>query len=155
MIETPRIAKTSAQEVARIHLIIPREQVQAEMGPGIQEVIAVIAAQGVTPTGPWLTHHLRMDPGVFDFEICVPVSAPVSPSGRVEPGQLRAATVVRTVHRGSYAGLGAAWKDFGGWIAEHGLKKADDMWECYLVGPDSTPDPTDWRTELNQPLASA
>lgn len=155
MIETPRIAKTSAQEVARIHLAIPREQIQAVMGPGIQEVMAVIAAQGATPAGPWLTHHLRTDPGVFDFEICVPVTAPISPSGRVRPGQVRAATVVRTVHRGPYEGLGAAWKDFGAWIAEHGLKPADDLWECYQVGPDSTPDPTDWRTELNQPLAGA
>jgi len=153
MIETPRIAKTAAQEIARIHLTIPREQIQVVMGPGIQEVMAVIGAQGATATGPWFTHHLRMDPGVFDFEICVPVSAPILASGRVEPGQLRATTVVRTVHRGSYGGLGAAWGDFKAWIAEHGLKPADDLWECYLVGPDSTPDPTDWRTELNQPLA--
>lgn len=47
------------------------------MGPGIQELMATIGAQDVTSTGPWFTHHLRMAEDTWDFEISVPVSAPV------------------------------------------------------------------------------
>jgi hypothetical protein len=43
------------------------------MGPGLRELMAVAAAQGIAPTGPWFSHHLRMDPDIFDFEISVPV----------------------------------------------------------------------------------
>jgi hypothetical protein len=31
--------------------------------------MAAVAAQGIAPAGPWFTHHLRMDPATFDFEI--------------------------------------------------------------------------------------
>ena len=29
---------------------------------------------------------------------------------------------------------------------------APDLWECYVAGPESNPDPATWRTELNRPL---
>ena len=29
-----------------------------------------------------------------------------------------------------------------------------DLWECYTVGPESSPDSADWRTELNRPLCA-
>jgi effector-binding domain-containing protein len=93
-----------------------------------------------------------MDPDIWDFEVGVPVSRPVSPAGRVEPGELPAATVARTVYHGSYEGLGAAWGEFFEWITARGHTPAADFWECYLAGPESGPDPAAWRTELNKPL---
>lgn len=50
-----------------------------------------------------------MDPDTFDFEVGVPVAAPVAAAGRVKPGELPAATVARTVYHGDYSGLGEAW----------------------------------------------
>ena len=35
-----------------------------------------------------------------------------------------------------------------------GLTPADGLWERYLAGPETGPDPAQWRTELNQPLRS-
>ena len=55
------------------------------MGPGIRELTAAVAAKGIAADGPWFTHHLRMDPEVFDFEICVPITADVAAVGRVGP----------------------------------------------------------------------
>ncbi len=121
-------------------------------GAGIDEVRAAIAAQGVEPAGPWLTHHLKMDPKVFDFEICVPVKKPVSASGRVKPGKLPARRVARTVYHGGYEGLGAAWGEFSDWIRKQGLKPSADLWEIYLTDPATVKDPAAYRTELNQPL---
>jgi effector-binding domain-containing protein len=154
MLETPQITQTPAQQVARIHLTVPRSEIQHVMGPGIQEVMTTLAAQGIPPAGPWFTHHLRMDPATFDFEICVPVSRPVTPAGRVQPGELPAAKVARTVYRGPYEGLGAAWGELMAWIAANGHTPREDLWECYVAGPESSADPADWRTELNRPLAA-
>jgi effector-binding domain-containing protein len=61
-------------------------------------------------------------------------------------------TVARTVHHGGYEGLPLAWGKFLAWVADGGHTPAPDLWERYLVGPESSPDPADWRTELNQPL---
>lgn len=152
MIEPPQIATTDTVHVACIPLTVPRDQIPDVMGPGINEVMAAIAAQGLAPAGPLFTHHLRIEPAIFDFEICVPVASPITPFGRVRAGVLPGATVVRTVYRGPYEGLGAAWGEFKTWIAEHAHKARGDLWECYLVGPESGADPAGWRTELNQPL---
>jgi len=152
MLDTPKITETVTQLTAIIPLTIPRAEIQHVMGPGIGELMAAVAAQGLTPTGPWFTHHRRMDPAVFDFEISVPVSAPVAAVGRVRPSQWPAMTVARAVYRGPYEGLGDAWGTFDAWIAENGHKAAPDLWECYVAGPESGSDPKAWRTELNRPL---
>lgn len=54
-----------------------------------------------------------------------------------------------------YEGLGAAWGEFGAWIAAQGHTPAPDLWESYVTGPESSPDPATWRTELTQPPAFA
>jgi effector-binding domain-containing protein len=153
MIDSPQIVKTEAQLAAVIRLTIPRSEIRTAMGPGIGEVMAAVAAQGIGPTGPVFSHHFRMDPEIFDFEVGVPVTSPVAETGRVKAGRLPAATVARTIYRGPYEGLGAAWGEFEAWITAEGHTSAPDLWECYLAGPESNPDPATWRTEFNRPLA--
>lgn len=155
MIDAPQIIQTTAQLTAVIHLNIPRDEIRHVMGPGIGELMSTLAAQGVTPTGPWFSHHLRMAPDVFDFEISVPVASPVTAAGRVKPGLLPATTLARTVYRGPYEGLGSAWSEFDQWLAAQGHTPASDLWECYVAGPESSPDPSSWQTQLNRPIVAA
>jgi len=69
---------------------------------------------------PQIVQTAAMPAATLDFEIGVPVTAPVSAVGRVRAGQLPAATAARTVYR---------------------------------TGPESGPDPANWCTELDRPLA--
>lgn len=153
MLDTPEIVHSEAQEAAVIHLDIPRSEIQSVMGPAIGEVMAAVAAQGGTPAGPVFAHHLKMSDDRFDFEVGVPVKAPISATGRVKPGRLPAAKVARTIYHGPYEGLYSAWGEFDGWVQSHGHKPGHDLWEVYAKGPESGPDPATWRTELNRPLA--
>src|SRR5207247_2369615 len=98
MLEQLQILDTQARLTAVIHLTIPRAEIRTAMGPAMGEVQAAVAAQGVTPAGPMFSHHLRMDPATFDFEVGVPVPAAISASGRVRPVRLPAATVARAVY---------------------------------------------------------
>jgi effector-binding domain-containing protein len=152
MLATPQILETSAQQAAVIHLTVPRSEMMSVFGPAIGELMSALAAQGVEPVGAVFAHHLKMSPGVFDFELGVKTSGPVKAAGRVKPGQLPAAKVARTVYSGPYEGLPSAWGEFNAWMKENGLTQAEDLWELYSVGPQSTPDPANWRTELNRPL---
>lgn len=152
MLDKPTIVQTDAQQTAVIRLTIPREEIQNAMGPAMQEVMQTLAAQGIAPTGPLFSHHFRMDPAVFDFEVGAPVANPVTPTGRVQPSRLPAVKVARTVYSGPFEGLGDAWGEFGEWISAEGLHSAPNLWECYVSGPESSPDPATWRTELNRPL---
>jgi len=44
-----------------IRFTIPRDKIQHVMGPGYQELMDTVVAQGIAPTGAWFTHHLRME----------------------------------------------------------------------------------------------
>jgi effector-binding domain-containing protein len=152
MIETPQITETVAQHYAYLRQNVPREEIRTVMGPGIKEVYAALTAQGVASSGPWFTHHLKRPDAFFDFEICVPVAGPIESAGRVEAGVWPSMRVAQTVYHGGYEGLPAAWGEFEAWIAANGLKTAEDLWERYVVNPDSSRNPAEWRTELNRPL---
>ena len=154
MLATPQIIETNVQEAAIIRLTVPRSEMREVFGPAVGELMAALAAQGVEPVGAVFAHHLKMSPNTFDFELGVKVSAPVKTTGRVKPGRLPAVKVARTVYGGPYEGLPSAWGEFNKWMKANGHEQAENLWEVYSVGPQSSSDPADWRTELNRPLAN-
>jgi effector-binding domain-containing protein len=152
MIDTPEVTTTAERLTAVIRLTVPRAEIGAVMGPAIGEVRAAVEAQGIGPTGPVFSYHLRMDPAVFDFEVGMPVSAPVTPVGRVVASSLPSVRAARTVYRGPYEGLGPAWGEFERWVKAEGLVTTGVLWEYYAKGPEAGPDASKWETELVQPL---
>lgn len=152
MIDTPCITHSAARLAAVIHLNIPRTEMMQAFGPAVNELVDALAAQDIAPKGSAFAHHLSMSPDRFDFELGFFVDTPVASVGRVQPGHLAAANVARTVYHGPYEGLPAAWDEFMTWIEANGHATGPDLWEWYVAGPHTSPDPADWRTELNRPL---
>ena len=152
MISAPLIVEAKAEPAAVIHLTVARSEMIKVFGPAVGELMRALAEQGLTPLSAVFAHHLKMSPDSFDFELGVTVADAVQPTGRVKPGELPAAKVARTLYSGPYEGLPSAWREFSAWIAAHGLEPADNLWELYSIGPQSTPDPANWRTELNRPI---
>lgn len=153
MISTPHIVELPQQKIAFIRVKTPREEIVHAMHKGLEELGSVLKRQKVTPSGPWFTHHFRRPDESFDFRICFPVESDVTPEGRVEAGELEHARVVQTIYSGGYEGLGGGWGELHQWIDSQHLKTRDDLWERYLVGPETSCDKAEWRTELNRPLA--
>jgi effector-binding domain-containing protein len=152
MIETPRITKTAEQKVAFIHVVVPRAEIRSAMDAGTAELVALFKAQNIAPTGPWFTHHLQRPIETFDFELCFPIDTPITPNGRVTNGTIAARTVAQTVYHGGYDGLPGAWGELHQWIDANGYVSASDLLETYVINPDSSPDPANWRTRLERPL---
>jgi len=152
MISPPQVVQNAERPVAVVRLLVARNQIQQVMGPAIGEVLAVLREQGIAPVGPMFSHHARRPTDTFEFAVGVPVAQVVAPAGRVAAGVLPAARVVRATYAGGYEGLGAAWGELLAWVEANGLRSRDDLWECYLRGPESGSDPALWRTELNRPL---
>lgn len=152
MLTELRITTTTTEPIALLHVTVPRNEIQKVMGPGLAELGKTIAAQGIATRGPWFTHHHRFEPGVFDFDIGFVVERPVAPSGRVRASERPAERVATAVYNGGYDGLGAAWEKFDTWIRSTGNEPAEDLWERYLVGPESGPDASRYRTEFTRPL---
>jgi len=161
MIETPQIVETEERIAAVIRLTVPRPELPKVVPAAIGELNRAIAAQGQSPQGPLFMHHVTMSPDVFDVELGFPVARPIAPAGRVRPSKLPAVKVARTIYQGPYEGLYGAWDAFGqrlrsdGLLGGAGLRRAETLWESYLVGPETTSDAKEWRTELNLPLHPA
>lgn len=153
MIDPPRVVLTEPRATAVVPLVIPRADIQKVMGPAIQEVASTLAAQGIPPAGPLLAYHRRGDGKTFDFEVGFPVGQVVRPTGRVVASRLPGKRVVQTVYHGGYEGLHGAWTELMAWITSRGYAAGEDMWEVYVAGPESGPDPASWRTQLNRPIA--
>lgn len=154
MIDTPELIEVAPQQTASIHVTVARAAIRSVMGPTHQELMRTVAAQGLTPAGPWFTQHLRVDPAEFDFELGVPLDSPIAPAGRVRPGALPAGRIARTLHHGAYEGLAESWGTFRAWLGAEGYTPGAGVWESYLVGPESGPDAAVWRTQLNWPLGA-
>jgi effector-binding domain-containing protein len=143
---------TEVTPAAVIRLTIPRDQIQQVMSPAISELLEAVTAQGIGPVGPVFSHHFQVNPEFFDFEVGVPISGELHPAGRVVPGALPAAKVMRTIYTGPYEGLGEAWGEFMGQLRAAGHFPAENAWERYLSDPTVVTNPADYQTELNRPL---
>jgi len=158
MIEAPKIITTLPQHTAVIPLKLAMSEMMEQFGPAVGELLAAIAGQGQQPAGPVFAHHLSIDPdcdGVpesFDFELSVPVATPIVASGRMKPSTMPAVRAAQTAYHGPYEGLPAAWGEYMTWIKAQGLKPAQDLYEIYVIGPQSSEDSSTWRTEFIRPL---
>jgi effector-binding domain-containing protein len=90
------------------------------------------------------------DLGSVDVEIGVELRVPCPLTGRVVTSALPAGTVVRTVHRGPYEALGAAYDAIAQWCTEQGRLASGIRWEVY--GPHRD-DPAERTTEVTWLLA--
>ena len=77
-------------------------------------------------------------------------ATPPAPLSRLAVAECRVAWA--TLY-GSYEGTGAVCEAIGAWIADQGLKLAGPMFNLYLVGPSQDPNPDNWVTEINYPVA--
>jgi effector-binding domain-containing protein len=158
MIEPIAVEFHEGVAAAVIHIHIPRDKIKEVMGPAIQEVREAVVAQGIGPAGPLFAHHLICSDAEFDFDVGFPVTCEVKPTGRVRPGRLPSTMVAKSTYHGDYEGLHQAWMQFGELakkeLLTRGLKRGSSIWENYMHGPESDPDPTTWRTELYAVLDS-
>jgi effector-binding domain-containing protein len=152
MIETPKVTDLPEQQAAIIHIETTRANIHAVMAPGIGEAMTAATEQAIGPIGPWFAHHHKITAETFNFDICIPVSAPLTAVGRVQPWKRPALKVLSTIYQGPYEGLGDAWQEFTTWIKANGYKTTGDLYECYLVGPGAGDSPEEYRTELIKPL---
>ena len=149
MISTPEVITTKELLTASIPLVIPGRDMPKYMDPAIQEIISVLTAQGMGPTGPMFSYHKRRPSETFDFEIGFPVAKAIKEEGRVVNSLLPAVKVVRSVYQGPYEGLAQAWPALQNWVRANGHGETGKFWESYLNNPDEVKDPKDYRTELN------
>jgi effector-binding domain-containing protein len=129
------IERMQRQPAAVIRAQVAVDGIPAFLGGAYEEVIDVLAAQGVEVAGPPFARYLIGDRG-FDVEAGLPTSAPVAPSGRVAASELPGGPAIVVLHRGSYDDVAATRRAAQEWLAENHWTATGTPWEAYLDGPE-------------------
>lgn len=142
------IVELREQPAAVVHGHADSGHIGQFLEKAFSDVAAVVAAEHLTYTGAPFGRYTPTGDGGFDVEAGFPVSGPAVAAGAVEIITLPGGLVARTLHRGSYEGIGAAYEATGAWVQQHGFIVAGAPWETYLDGPE-VPTP---RTEVYFPV---
>ena len=148
----PQLITTEAAVTAVVRGVVPAPELPAFYDRAFGVLPRTVAAQGVTVVGPAFGLYHGLPGEHFDLEAGFPTDRAVQAEGEVLAGELPGGRVARSVHAGSFDGLGAAWQRLGEWITAQGLTPGGTFWEVYLTEPTPDMDPADLRTELNWPV---
>ncbi len=142
----------TATPTAVVRGTTPQAQIPDFLGSAFGEVMRVLIAQGVQPTGmPYGCYSPPAD-GVFELEAGFATGSPVQPTGRVEASEHPGGSAIQVLHRGSYDEVGAAYEAAERWMSEQGWESIGAPWEEYLDDA-SVPEPRTLVTWPSRPRA--
>lgn len=145
------LADLQEQHTAVVRAEVPHDGIAEFLGGTFGEVIGVISAQGLEPSGMPFGRYRPLEGGGWDIEAGFPVPRAIEPAGRVQPSTLPGGHAARVMHRGAYDAVAGAYEAAMAWVVENGFAMNGDPWECYLDGPEVA----EPRTEIFVPCAEA
>lgn len=150
-----RHRRAPGSPVLRSAARIARTEVSDWCARVFPELYGVLDALGTDPAGPaGATYSAEFFAGeTGDVLAFVPVAADAVPGGDDRFGVLPAARYAVAVHNGPFADCDITYGRLGRHVAEHDTALPDPIVELYLVGPDDTADPDEYRTEICWPIA--
>lgn len=122
------------------------------MGRAFGTAAAELGKQGAFPAGPAISMYHGMPTDTVDVTAGFPAPRPITPTPGVVVETLPGGPAIEAIHTGPYDTLTQTYGELNAWLAEQKLDLATDMWEEYLVGPDTEPDPAKWQTRIVFPL---
>ena len=156
--EDVELLRLETQPVASIRGTIPVAELGEHMGGRLGELGAYLRQHGVQPAGPPFVRYHAFGETETDFELGVPLAAPVEGEGRITGNELPGGAAAATWHLGAHDRLGDAYARLEAWLNEHSRERSSPGWEVYYwidlgdEGGAPPPDPASWRTRLIQPI---
>ncbi len=132
----------------------------SELGHDMESTVSGIAG-AVEPVGaargaPFAVYHNEpFTPDDIDVEMGLPLAREANLRGTVDAkaSELPGGPVAYTIHVGDYQSIGAAYEALYGWLEKHGYRAKGPPREIYLVGPSEGVVPSEYRTEIDVPVA--
>jgi effector-binding domain-containing protein len=155
-----QIQHRDPQPVLSVRARVPVAELAAAQGEALRELWSHLHHHGGRPAGPPYVRYHSFGDTETDMEVGIPVAAGAVGQGRVAAGELPGGTVVSAWHLGAHDRLGDAYAGLQAWLTEHGHQPAGPGWEVYHwidldqePDPARWPDPSNWRTQLIQPIS--
>lgn len=163
MITKPKIDERPEQPYVGIRTQVKPSQFKKIIPQFLDEIFALLAQQGVQPTGaPFMRYHVINMGGEMDVEIGVPLATPLAEgTDRIQPQTLPAGRYASLIYRnvGGITGNKALVE----WARDNGIRwdrwddPKGDAFRCrvefFLTDPAEQPDRKQWETEVAIKLA--
>lgn len=146
-------ANLPASDAVSIRTTLPMAQLQSFFGPAFHELSEVISAAGASPVGPPFVRYYSVAPAAVDLEAVMSCDKPVPVSGRVKATKLVAAQAAVVRHVGHYEKMKPAYDAITEWMRNNDKKPTEAPREVYVTSPEEDPDPSEWVTLVEQPIA--
>lgn len=122
------------------------------LGVAYGRLSGFISAKGLAQAGPPIAIHDGEQDGTLSLDAAIPVDrTDVELPPPIRAGSSYAGRVLKVVHTGDYAGLGAAREQVRAYLATAGLEQAGPLWEQYASDPGTTP-PAELVTNIFVPI---
>jgi len=146
------IKKVEPQIIASIRDVLPS---YGHIGPLYEEIFSHLGSNGGRPAGPtiFICHDHEYKEQDVDVEVGVPIAQVIPGSGRVNVYELAGIEQAAcTIYKGSYEGIGEAYKAIMAWVESNGYQITGPDRELYLTSPADTSDPASYVTEIQFPV---
>ncbi|HXH21161.1 MAG TPA: GyrI-like domain-containing protein [Dehalococcoidia bacterium] len=129
----------------------------ANIGAALSEMLGAVAEylreMKVTPSGPPFARYYAVDAKGVDVEAGYPTPTEVPRRWRVVPAELPGGSAAATWHTGPYDRIGDAYAALDEWLKANRRRRSGPPMEVYWTDPSQVDDPSQWRTQVIQPLA--
>lgn len=149
---TVAVVTEPAHTVTGLRQTVEMQALSDFFASAMPTVAAELADAGLRPNGAPISIYRQRGGGAFDVTVGFPVDGEPETGGPLVSETLPGGPVAATVHSGSYDTLASTYDLVIAWLTARHIAVPEMMWEEYLVGPDSTPDPDAWRTRVVFPL---
>jgi effector-binding domain-containing protein len=154
------VEERGPQPVLSIRTNVAVSQLAQAQDETLGELWRSMQARGLTSVGPPFVRYHAFGETETDVELGVPVDRGATGEDRIDAGALPGGAAITTWHLGAHDSLGDAYGRLNVWLEENEREAAGPPWEVYWwidasqePDPSSWPAPTEWRTELVQPIA--
>ncbi|HHC80625.1 MAG TPA: transcription activator effector-binding protein [Flavobacteriia bacterium] len=91
---------------------------------------------------------------IFSSAVPVPERVITEAGSGILTGMLKPFKALKTTLKGDYVNLKEAWETANGYLTENGLEQVlgSPAMEVYSTGPETTPNPAEWLTEIYIPI---
>lgn len=162
MTNQARVDERSVVGIAGVRCTVPLGQLGDIIAPSLDKAMAWLKARAVRPSGaPLIRYHFcpTVPSNDASVDVCIawPISTPISPDDSIAVESIPGGTYASLVFTGAENGI-AGNAALLSWIDENGL--TPDCWQQsggeafagrveYLIdGPEDSPDPSTWRSEV-------
>ncbi len=144
---------TEPRTVLAVRERVPFAELTDFFGRAFERAAAALGEAKSFPSGPPVAVYYGDPTDTVDVAAGFPFVGSITPPDGTTLVELPGGPAVEAIHVGPYDELEKTYTTVAEWMQQEHVTPSSVMWEEYLAGPDSDPDPSTWRTRIVYPIA--